>query len=141
MMPPNADVEGQHAEVTSESAALSCLTTLQVRRDFLKAAAAKRQAGPGFLLQARARLDDEGVSGIRVGYTCSKKIGNSVIRNRAKRRLREVARKILPLCGKDGWDYVLVGRPKATITRDFDALLLDLQSVLVAIHSKRPARS
>ena len=64
------------------------------RADFLRAAQARRQATPAFTLQARPRGDES--AAIRVGYTCSKKIGNAVTRNRAKRRLREVARAVLP---------------------------------------------
>ena len=82
---------------------------LAKRADFLRAAQARRQGTPAFLLQARARGDDSPT--VRVGYTCSKKIGNAVARNRAKRRLREVARAVLPGMARPGWDYVLVGRP------------------------------
>lgn len=90
---------------------------------------------PGFLLQARRR-DDDGP--LRVGYTCSKKLGNAVVRNRAKRRLRAVARAVLPQAGRPGWDYVLVGRPGATVARDFAALCADLHEALHRVHA--PAR-
>jgi len=107
---------------------------LRKRAEFLAAARARRQATAGFLLQARARDAAERFSGVRVGFTCSKKVGNAVIRNRAKRRLRALARAVLPLEGRAGWDYVLVGKPEATVTRDFDALLADLRKALAQIH-------
>lgn len=77
---------------------------------------------------------------IRVGFTCSKKVGNAVARNRAKRRLREVARLILPEAGRPGWDYVLVGRPEATAERDFAALLEDMRRALAEVHSDKPRK-
>jgi len=89
------------------------------------------------LVQARARGEGEVSTGIRVGYTCSKKVGNSVARNRAKRRLREAARAILPAMGHDGWDYVLVGRPGVTAERPFDALKDDLSTALARIHGQK----
>ncbi|MGQ0566542.1 MAG: ribonuclease P protein component [Gemmobacter sp.] len=113
-------------------AALSCPVRLRKRADFLRAAAARRQGVPGFLLQARARGD--GDPAVRLGFTCSKKLGNAVMRNRAKRRLREVARLVLPTLARPGWDYVLVGRPGATATRDFALLLDDLATALRSVH-------
>ena len=101
------------------------------RADFLAAARALRQGTPGFLLQARDRGDG---AAFRVGFTCSKKIGNAVMRNRAKRRLREVARLHLPRDARPGWDYVLVGRPEATVSRDFADLCRDLANALRKIH-------
>lgn len=87
---------------------------------------------PAFLLQARAR-EDAGPA--RVGYTCSKKVGNAVTRNRAKRRLRAVARTVLPEAAQPGWDYVLVGRPEATLSHDFAAMCADLAHSLRKVHA------
>ena len=101
------------------------------RADFLAASRALRQGTPGFLLQARDRGDG---APFRVGFTCSKKIGNAVMRNRAKRRLREVARLHLPQGARQGWDYVLVSRPEATVSRDFADLCRDLAHALRKIH-------
>ncbi|MFC4669816.1 ribonuclease P protein component [Seohaeicola nanhaiensis] len=111
-------------------------TVLKKRGDFLAAARARRQAMPAFTLQARARAEDDG-AGMRVGFTCSKKVGNAVARNRAKRRLREIARLVLPDAGQTGWDYVLIGRPSATATRDFVAMQDDLRRALTACHAPR----
>ena len=104
------------------------------RADFLLAARAARVPTPAFLLQARKRKEDEAPGGIRVGFTCSKKVGNAVARNRAKRRLREIARAILPSEGKEGWDYVLIGRKDATASHDFEALQADLSRALRKAH-------
>ncbi len=137
MTPPDARVDGPEAATTPAPAALSCLSVLAKRAEFLAAARARRQGTAGFLLQARRRDTAEPATGIRVGFTCSKKVGNAVFRNRAKRRLREIARAVLPRLGHDGWDYVLVGRPGATVERDFASLLTDLETALAAIHAPR----
>jgi ribonuclease P protein component len=108
------------------------ISMLRNRADFLRAAQAKRHAAGGFLLQARLRGDAS--KGIRVGFTASKKTGNAVLRNRAKRRMREIARMTLPTLGVAGWDYVLVARPSVTVTREFALLLADMEAALRAIH-------
>ncbi|MCR9149456.1 MAG: ribonuclease P protein component [Rhodobacteraceae bacterium] len=105
------------------------------RADFLRAARARRQPTPGFLLQARARAPGDGPDdAARVGFTCSKKLGNAVARNRAKRRLREIARLVMPGLARPGWDYVLVGRPGTTASRDFAQMQADLARALRQVH-------
>lgn len=110
------------------------LTVLTKRADFVRASNARRQGTTGVHLQARKRTDGE-AAGIRVGFTCSKKVGNAVARNRAKRRLREVARMTLPTLGRDGWDYVLVGRNTTTGSIPFDDLLRDLRRAIAKVHA------
>lgn len=110
---------------------------MKIRADFLRCARAGRQGTAGMMLQARQRHADEPASGIRVGFTCTKKVGNAVARNRAKRRLREVARLVLPEHGRDGWDYVLIGREGATAARPFEDLTADLISALKKLHQNR----
>lgn len=107
------------------------LAVLKKRADFLAAARAKRYATKGFVLQARAR-GDEGPA--RVGFTCSKKVGNAVARNRAKRRLREIARMSLSPLARPGWDYVLIGRAEHTAALPFSQLQTDLAQAVARVH-------
>lgn len=111
-----------------------CLEVLKKRPDFLAAARARRQGTASMMVQARNRHDN--TSTIRVGFTCSKKVGNAVARNRAKRRLREAARMVLPEQGRPGWDYVLIGRAESTANRPFDQLQGDLVQALQKLHAK-----
>jgi ribonuclease P protein component len=105
---------------------------IKIRADFLRAAGGRKHGTPAFLLQMtlmkepRARI-------ARVGYTVTKKLGNAVIRNRARRRLKEAARRVLPLYARPGSDYVLVGRAEA-LTRPFSLLMDDLKAALAKIH-------
>jgi ribonuclease P protein component len=137
MQPPAVTAEGQNGPDAGNRPAASAILTLRKRADFLRAAQARRQGTPGFTLQARSRGEGEPDEGaIRVGFTCSKKIGNAVTRNRAKRRLRALARELVPGLGKPGWDYVLVGRPEATVSLDFAQMRADLARAFDKVHRK-----
>lgn len=107
---------------------------LRRRSDFRAAARARRQAMPGMVVQARDRGDG---GPARLGLTCSRKVGNAVARNRAKRRLRAAARTILPAAARPGWDYVLIGRAGATAARPFADLTADLARALARLHPGR----
>ncbi len=131
MTPPEKDGPGLAAELPTASPAVS-LCVLVKRADFLKCASARRQGTDGFLLQARDRADTSKMA--RVGFTASKKIGNAVARNRAKRRLRALAREVLAPAARPGWDYVLVARPTATVLRPYADLRDDLLRALRSVH-------
>src|SRR5436305_220374 len=102
---------------------------LRKRPDFLACAQAAHCARGAVLIQARPR--DETPS-IRVGFTATKRIGNSVMRNRAKRRLREAARLLLPELARPGCDYVFIARGGVT-TRPWPRLLDDVKSALIRL--------
>jgi len=82
---------------------------------------------PGFILLVRPREDDDAT--MRLGITVTKKIGNAVVRNRMKRRLRALARTLLPVHGRAGSDHVLIGRTGG-IERDYAALGSELAAAL-----------
>ncbi len=85
---------------------------------------------PGFILLVRPRSD--GDARIRAGYTVTKKIGGAVVRNRMKRRLRALARDLLPQGGVAGADHVLIGR-EAGIERDFALLHAEFARALAKL--------
>jgi ribonuclease P protein component len=99
---------------------------LRQRADFLAAANGPRMNSPAFILQSRRR-DDDGP--IRVGFTVTKKNGNAPERNRIRRRLRELVKRVDILCMRPHSDYVLVGR-RVALQRDFTTMLDDLRSAL-----------
>ena len=124
----NNNKSGDHG-----SSDLLVLESLKQRKDFLRLAHAKRVHSTSFVLQARDRGDAQV---LRVGFTCSKKVGNAVARNRAKRRLREIARLILPRFGQAGHDYVLIGRANVTASTKFTALQDELLASLRKLQAK-----
>jgi len=143
MMPHQVRQAGQMDPADGTGAAIGVrdVVMLRERADFLRANGGLRHGTSGFLLQARKRCGDEtDPELIRVGFTCSKKVGNAVARNRAKRRLREIARKTLPLEGRPGWDYVLIGRRAKTATISFEDLCVSLSHALKRIHEKGPVQ-
>ena len=100
---------------------------LKRRAEFLLLAAKGRKAPmPGLVLQALRRGDD---GPARLGFTVTKRVGNAVVRNRTRRRLKEAARLNLTEQPLAGVDLVLIGR-EATRGRAFVALRQDLRRAL-----------
>ncbi len=105
------------------------LQVLTKRADFVAANKGLRNARPGFVLLTRP---NEG-AGKRFGVTVTKKIGNAVVRNRMKRRFRELLRAALPTHGLPDHDHVLIGRAGG-IERDFARMAQELEAALVRAH-------
>ena len=107
---------------------------LQKRGDFLRLQhRGVKQVMPAFILQAGPSPDK--LSQIRIGYTASKKIGNAVCRNRAKRRLRALAALALVPASRPNTDYVLIARQKI-LRAGFSQLEAELRSAMLSVHKK-----
>ena len=109
---------------------------LRQRADFLAVADGARVNSPAFTLQGRRR-DDSGP--IRVGFTVTKKNGNAPERNRIRRRLRELVKRVDVISMRPHSDYVLVGR-RAALNRGFATMLDDLRSALHRL-DRQPVKS
>ena len=101
------------------------ITVLTKRADFLAANSGIRNARAGFVLLTRPN----GGQGMRYGITVTKKIGNAVVRNRMKRRFRELLRAALPTQGLADHDHVLIGRAGG-VERDFHLMGEELAKAL-----------
>jgi ribonuclease P protein component len=132
------------------------LGRLKKRPDFLRVAGLRRKwATPGLILQAApvppAETEQAGAEAdaicvgltrchkadaIRVGFTCSKKVGNSVARNRARRRLKAAVDEVFPQLARPGLDYVVIGRQE-TVARSYSLLLQDLRTALKRVGAMR----
>ncbi|HXS07191.1 MAG TPA: ribonuclease P protein component [Rhizomicrobium sp.] len=112
---------------------------LRKRADFLAAARHLRRVAGAITLEMAPTPDKaRSPESLRLGFTASKKIGNAVARNRAKRRLRAAAYALLPLSGREGHDYVLIAR-QGILVRDFAALKDDIAEAARAAHQKLDA--
>ncbi|MEQ1552023.1 ribonuclease P protein component [Sphingorhabdus sp.] len=100
---------------------------MKKRPEFLAANRGKRYATPGFVLLVHDRRDDTPAK--RLGITITKKVGNAVVRNRMRRRFRELAAELLPELGKAGADHILIGRDGG-IERDFSLLREEMTKAL-----------
>ncbi len=117
------------------------LERLKTRRQFLHVAGTGRKwVAPGLILQVCPREEDNVLSGdaaeLRVGFTVSRKVGGAVVRNRARRRLRQAAERVMPDQAAGARDYVLIGR-RTTIGRPFEDLVADLETALARIGALR----
>jgi ribonuclease P protein component len=106
---------------------------LTTRAEFLAAAKAPSCARGGVVVQRRPRPEQ---AFIAAGFTATKKIGGAVQRNRAKRRMREAARHLLPLHGEAGHDYVFIARAGLT-SRPWIRLLDDMKTALISLAAGR----
>ena len=106
------------------------------------AATRKKWVAPGLILQIRKRPEDEDIADsgdvVRVGFTVSKKVGNAVKRNRARRRLRAAAQDVIPSHACKGYDFVVIGRA-VTLSRPFSSLIRDFHQALKKLGAYRKA--
>lgn len=110
---------------------------MKKRAEFLACAKGSACARGAVVIQALAQPARPGIG---AGFTATKKIGNAVARNRAKRRLREAARLLLPLHGKPAHDYVFIARQGAG-ERPWPRLLDDVKSALIRLAAEDGART
>ncbi|MBN9280549.1 MAG: ribonuclease P protein component [Hyphomicrobium sp.] len=137
------------------------MATLKRRAEFLRVRGGRRWSTPAFVIEMRTRSGSdrpmraemgaetagqqrEGEGPARFGFTATKKLGNAVVRNRIRRRLREAVRLVAPSQARTGCDYVLIAR-EAAASRPFAALEKDLVAAFAALHAptaagSRPAR-
>lgn len=109
------------------------IMTLKKRAEFLFVAQGNKSSGRFLSLQGRenpSAKDD-----IRFGLTASKKVGNAVMRNRAKRRLRAIMLQILPQFGKNGMDYVAIARPQ-TCEANYKDLLDEVEFLVKRLSTR-----
>jgi len=110
---------------------------LKRRQEFRAVAASgRRWVTPAFVLQVAPRAAGRDAT-IGLGFTASRRVGNAVARNRARRRLAEAARKVLPGAAEPGYNYVLVARP-VVLTCPFDRLLSDLTVAFARVTRTAP---
>ena len=119
------------------------LERLKKRWQFLAVAKGRSLARGAVLVQVAPSPGEADPGPIGVGFTATKRVGDAVTRNRAKRRLREAARVLVPLHGLPAHDYVVIARASVT-TRDWARLLDDMKSALISLAAggdeARPAR-
>lgn len=121
----------QTSEFTSKR-----VPTLKKRSDFLRLRSGKRISTKSIVVEAKAIEGLNERPGPSVGYTVTKKVGNAIVRNRIKRRLRACVSQVFPDKSKSNYDYVIIGK-KAALTRNFTSILKDLEQALDQLHSNK----
>ena len=114
---------------------------LKTHAEFLHVRGGARFTAPSLVLQARKRIDaeTEDTHVARFGFTAMKGLGGAVVRNRARRRLKEAVRVAGPGHALEGYDYVLIAR-EGTVQRRFTELIKDLERALAKVHAPSPAK-
>ena len=124
---------------------MGLLPRLKRRREFLLVAAQGRKwVAPGLILQANPHRAaaatpgsiDSATPALRVGFTVSRKVGNAVVRNRVRRRLRAAAEMVMPVLARQDCDYVVIGR-RQSLKRSFPALVQDLEQAIRKVRAER----
>ncbi len=147
------DVKSQistpQASATSGSDSPDILKTtelgrLKKRAEFVRVGQGRRAHGRGFTLQAAAVTRSADAQRAlptpvppRIGYTVTKKTGNSVVRNRIRRRLKEAVRLHAGAAAQTNYDYVILGRPEA-LTEPFAVLCSNLIKTFTKLHAPKP---
>jgi ribonuclease P protein component len=120
---------------------VTAIGRLKTRTEFLHVRGGTRYVAPSLVLQARRREKDANEEHLaRFGFTASKSLGGAVIRNRARRRLKEAVRLMGPSHAVEGYDYVLIAR-QGTVQRRFTELIKDLERALAKVHEPSPAKT
>lgn len=125
------------SEAGRERGGLATVRRLRRRAEFLAAARGLRWTATPFTLQAKARSPGAGLGdpALGLGFTATRKLGNAVVRNRARRRLKEAARQVLPGAALPGIDYVIVARP-AALTCAFTQITSEMVRAFAGIRRK-----
>jgi ribonuclease P protein component len=119
---------------------VTAIGRLKTRAEFLHVRGGARFVAPSLVLQARKRNGDpEERQLARFGFTATKALGGAVLRNRARRRLKEAVRLAGAASALEGYDYVLIAR-EGTVQRRFAELIKDLQRALAKVHEPAPAK-
>ncbi|MEM7620528.1 MAG: ribonuclease P protein component [Pseudomonadota bacterium] len=117
------------------------LITLKKRSDFLYVGEGRKWVAPSFVLKARTKYQSEPGPQSQIltsdlphfGFTASRRIGNAVKRNRARRRLKEALTLLTPHSARQGYDYVLIAR-QGVLNCDFKDLIRDMQLAFKRVH-------
>lgn len=131
MMEPDLSKNRQTSEFTSKR-----VPTLKKRSDFLRLRTGKRVSTTSIVVEAKAIEGPNERHTPSVGYTVTKKVGNAIVRNRIKRRLRACVAQVFFDKSKPNYDYVIIGK-KAALTRNFTSILKDLEQALDQLHSNK----